>query len=1290
MSLLHHTNNSMALLCQECQSTLANSDLLILAEAPPSQIHLAVDFRNQDSELYAYGKLNKVQNTDPKSTKCPYKLLCRQCHLHVGKVTVVAKKHLICYNTKNVVFKSGDKEVKARHLKSIKDELIRCGLPVVNMSQPTCQASKKDLIPMVYGDASGLSSDEICSLTRDTPRDYQRELFCDTMRGNSLVYLPTGSGKTLVAAMVMSCMSKLNPGKLMVFVVDKVPLAYQQFDYLKHQVPGLNMKVLTGEVENSGNSKKTVQELARGQVDVLVLTHQILLNLLADGSAVVSMSDISVLVFDEAHHCGRNHPYNQIMRDFYKHTPDKYKPLVLALTASPTDADTKEKSIARLEQLLSNLCVSSLLRPDQCLERGLNWNCPEMSDRIVALTTKQVILRSSYIEVYVRKLVPLIEKEAECSGAFQGLDIFSTNFRGALWKILDRRQGDKHKKARALGEHAVHVLSAVEINSILGYEFALQILNDCFLRLESASTPMEKVKRSLVEGLESYRSLKDFVRNEHKNAEDFPRPTSGRFHYLEREIETFISQVQEDKTSRGIVFVKMRSTAYRVCEQLKKMPSVTDNLNPNYFVGHGQGSDGMEWRGEQEEILKKFRSGEIKLLISTSVLEEGLDVPVCNLVIRFDSAMTLRSLVQSRGRASRRPDSKFVVICSEEEKGDLRNAKCKEENMEEAVNIVCQRNADPHPQAHLFECELKKPDLASSDIPELLRGDCHGVTGANDEGPPTERHCEMDRYTPRIKVTVHNVATTEDQNKIIRFLDEHFELQSLTPTDGNNLTNGFRKMHFDLEPSADHKEFRSKEAFHDLITETWCTRLNLPEAEPHRFWLQRAKPRRGTRSKTPAVLLSAECLSIGYFLHHTHFCRQWPETNNLRRVTVSFEHDLRMLTIAFTAPSEEHAERCPIFKVEMRYSELDDFILVDRGNSTNPVDLFISLRHPPRLFKSFPFDNDLQGDGYESEDSAFEDSGSESNEESDTEDEYTTDEEFPDVGQNSGYHHPRTRNKFKTLDTSSVKWERVSEISNSSGDWGECLVYHLVIPPGAWAEINSLLTSLSRFDKKAYFAAVKVSQRRLPIVPIPEELPFDVTYALKCLFTSHAVVRGRITGGRFTTLLQSRPPKAAVAAIEKLAGVLERDKFCEPESRLESILSQTNLRPSGVPSQLLPSHCALIKRLVITPTRTLFHTPEVMSKNRVLRKYDTSKFLCVNIRDEDFSKLSAAGGRIDHVLQRLKGILDNGVQVSGHRFLYLGSSNSQLRSHSCWFVEPSPRTQPDEIRRWMGDFSRIK
>ena len=92
-------------------------------------------------------------------------------------------------------------------------------------------------------------------------------------------------------------------------------------------------------------------------------------------------------------------------------------------------------------------------------------------------------------------------------------------------------------------------------------------------------------------------------------------------------------------------------------------------MNPEAFVGHGQGSyDGMTWRDEQELLLKRFKSGATKLLISTNVLEEGLDVPICNLVVRFEGAATLRALVQTRGRASRRHDSKFVVICDENEK----------------------------------------------------------------------------------------------------------------------------------------------------------------------------------------------------------------------------------------------------------------------------------------------------------------------------------------------------------------------------------------------------------------------------------------------------------------------------------------------------------------------------------------------------------------------------------------------------------------------------------------------
>jgi endoribonuclease Dicer len=54
---------------------------------------------------------------------------------------------------------------------------------------------------------------------------------------------------------------------------------------------------------------------------------------------------------------------------------------------------------------------------------------------------------------------------------------------------------------------------------------------------------------------------------------------------------------------------------------------------------------------KQEEVLKRFRMRECNLLIGTSVLEEGIDLPKCNLVIRWDPPTNYRSYVQCKGRA---------------------------------------------------------------------------------------------------------------------------------------------------------------------------------------------------------------------------------------------------------------------------------------------------------------------------------------------------------------------------------------------------------------------------------------------------------------------------------------------------------------------------------------------------------------------------------------------------------------------------------------------------------------
>lgn len=86
-------------------------------------------------------------------------------------------------------------------------------------------------------------------------------------------------------------------------------------------------------------------------------------------------------------------------------------------------------------------------------------------------------------------------------------------------------------------------------------------------------------------------------------------------------------------------------------------------------------------RKSMNDILEKFRTGKLNLLIATKVGEEGLDIQTCCLVIRFDLPETVASFIQSRGRA-RMPQSEyaFLVDSGSQKELDLIESFRKDEN----------------------------------------------------------------------------------------------------------------------------------------------------------------------------------------------------------------------------------------------------------------------------------------------------------------------------------------------------------------------------------------------------------------------------------------------------------------------------------------------------------------------------------------------------------------------------------------------------------------------------------
>ena len=431
--------------------------------------------------------------------------------------------------------------------------------------------------------------------------------------------------------------SKGLPKRVAFFLVDKVALVFQQ-----HAVLACNldypMDKFCGEMVDEVSCKE-FWDKTFGENMAIVCTADILYTCLHH--SYIRMDQINLLIFDEAHHTKKNHPYARIIKDFYIEVGDPEKrPRIFGMTASPVDAHVDPKiAAAELEGLLHGQ-IATVADP-----ASFQYGSGKTTTEIVVEYDRKPADRDTELNQALRTLLG-------------GIRFFRRPLAFAATAVSELGPwcADRYWQLFFAGDDVVKLETKTERE----------------LFRESA------YNNSVEERIDKVREARALV-----NQHCFLRPSlssdvlSPKVIELIRILRDQFSDL--DNKRRCIVFVKQRNVATLLVDLLQQPEMKIPGLEPGVLVRYeppvarhdgessvciatdktqvGSGRAGSWWNDQKvsfrDQVLTiiKFKKGELNCIFATSVAEEGLDIPDCNVIIRYDLNDTLIQYIQSRGRA---------------------------------------------------------------------------------------------------------------------------------------------------------------------------------------------------------------------------------------------------------------------------------------------------------------------------------------------------------------------------------------------------------------------------------------------------------------------------------------------------------------------------------------------------------------------------------------------------------------------------------------------------------------
>jgi len=463
------------------------------------------------------------------------------------------------------------------------------------------------------------------------PRLYQETIFSTTVRKNTLVVLPTGMGKSLLFVMLAAQRLKQYPDSKILILAPTKPLVDQHAETLKKSLDVKEIVVFTGLIR-----PKKREELWK-EAKIICSTPQGLENDVINKK--INLEEVSLLVFDEAHHATGDYSYVWLAKQY-----DKLArfPKILGLTASPGSDLEKIKEICQ-NLFIEEVEVRTNKDPDvepyiqEVKNEWIKVQLPEEFNKI-----------KKHLEDCYKSKLNEVQMYGYCR--YTGLSkVELIKLQGQLQGRISsgEREFEILKSVSLIAEalkvqHALELLETQGVNSLNNYLHKL--------KKESLTTRVKAVKNLVID--RNFRSSLVLVDDLVERGVKHPKLIK-----LKEVVEEEVKQ----EGVKMIVFTQFRDSASEIVKELNGIKEVEAKI----FVGQlKKGETGLTQK-EQKQVLDDFREGKFNVCVMTSVGEEGLDVPSVDTVIFYEPIPSAVRTIQRKGRTGRLEKGKVLVLMTE-------------------------------------------------------------------------------------------------------------------------------------------------------------------------------------------------------------------------------------------------------------------------------------------------------------------------------------------------------------------------------------------------------------------------------------------------------------------------------------------------------------------------------------------------------------------------------------------------------------------------------------------------